>query len=268
MARRIQPDEKAVVGDVKPSKDAPLEVQRETKESPARDPLLAFTAAERNALVNYLRALQTKPSPRFKLKSDKLTVELDHSSEPIVHPILASAFGSTDMAFVGAIVGQLTQAASDGCDEVDIEMLNFALAVINRIGPKNELQTMLAAQMAAVHMATMKYARGLTIGGTIGEQDVAQGILSKLARTFVTQMEAMHRYQFGGENVLVQQVCVAEGGQAIVSNLTQELGEKTPEEEAGGSAPVASADTNVVRMSASGEAEQVSKRGFRRRLAK
>jgi hypothetical protein len=266
MARRIQPDEKAVVGDVKPSKDGPLEVQRKMRESPARDPLLDLTAPEREAVTKYLKALQTKPSPRFKLTTDKSRVELDHSSEPIVHPILMSAFGSTDKAFIGAIVGQLTSVASDGF-EIDVNMLNFALAVINRIGPKNELQAMLAAQMAAVHMSIMTYARRLTIGGTIEEQDIAQGILSKVARTFVQQLEAMHRL-FGGEKVFLQQVSVAEGGQAIVGNVTQALGDKTPGGEAGGSARVASVGTNVVRMPVSDKAEQVSKRGIRRRIAK
>jgi hypothetical protein len=116
-------------------------------------------------------------------------VELDHSSEPIVNPILMNAFGSADNEFVHGIFGQLRHAAWDGC-EVDIDMLNFAVSTINCLGPRNEVQTMLAAQMAAVHMAVMKYARRLTIAETIEAQNIAQGILSKLARTFVSQTEA------------------------------------------------------------------------------
>jgi len=46
------------------------------------------------------------------------------------------------------------------------------------------------------------------------------------------------------------------------------LGDKTPGGEAGGSARVASVGTNVVRMPVSDKAEQVSKRGIRRRIAK
>ena len=55
---------------------------------------------------------------------------------------------------------------------------------------------------------------------------VATGIFQglrrvKLARTFAAQVEALKRYRSGGEQtVTVQHVHVAEGGQAIVGNVT------------------------------------------------
>jgi hypothetical protein len=54
------------------------------------------------------------------------------------------------------------------------------------------------------------------------QQDLAEGTISKLARTFAAQTEALRRYRSGGEpNVTVQHVSVSDGGQAIVGNVTQ-----------------------------------------------
>jgi len=81
---------------------------------------------------------------------------------------------------------------------------------------------MLAAQMAAVHMATMTFAGRLAQVENIPQQTSAEGAFNKLARTFTTQMEALKRYRTGGEQkVTVQHVSVSDGGQAIVGNVTQ-----------------------------------------------
>ena len=73
---------------------------------------------------------------------------------------------------------------------------------------------MLAAQMAAVHVATMDFARDLA--------PVNTSAFNKLTRTFAMQMEAFKRYRSGAEQkVTLQHVSVAEGGQAIVGNVTQ-----------------------------------------------
>jgi len=58
---------------------------------------------------------------------------------------------------------------------------------------------MLASQMAAVHMATMTFARRLNHVDNIPQQDSAERAFNKLARTFTTQVEALKRYRTGGE---------------------------------------------------------------------
>jgi hypothetical protein len=81
---------------------------------------------------------------------------------------------------------------------------------------------MLAAQMAVVHEAMMTFAVKLAHVEIIPQQDSAERAFNKLARTFVTQMEALKRYRTGGEQkVTAQHVCVSEGGQAIVGHATQ-----------------------------------------------
>jgi hypothetical protein len=99
------------------------------------------------------------------------------------------------------------------------------LSVIQGIGPRDELEAMLAAQMAAVHMATMTFARRLAHVDNIPQQDSASNAFNKLTRTFAAQVEALKRYRTGGEQkVTVQHVTVNEGGQAIVGAVSQTPG--------------------------------------------
>ena len=94
------------------------------------------------------------------------------------------------------------------------------LAVIKGIEPRDQVEAMLAAQIAAVHMASMTFARRLAHVDNIPQQDSASNAFNKLARTFATQAEALKRYRSGGEQkTTVQHVHVAEGGQAIVGNV-------------------------------------------------
>jgi hypothetical protein len=100
--------------------------------------------------------------------------------------------------------------------------LNFMLSVVAGISPRDETEALLAAQMAAIHNATMVAARRLNHVETIPQQDSASIMLNKLARTFATQVEALKKYRSAGEQTIkVQHVTVNDGGQAIVGNLSQ-----------------------------------------------
>ena len=106
---------------------------------------------------------------------------------------------------------------------------------------------MLAAQMAAVHVASMTFAHRLAHVDNIAQQDSAERAFNKLTRTFATQMEALKRYRTGaGQKVTLQHVSVAEGGKAIVGNVTQSPRDNGQEQAA--APPRAPTDTNVVSM--------------------
>ena len=95
------------------------------------------------------------------------------------------------------------------------------LSVVQSIAPRDQLEAMLAAQMAATHNAVMTFARRLNNVDNIPQQDSAERAYNKLARTFTTQLEALKRYRSAGEQtVRVEHVTVNEGGQAIVGNVT------------------------------------------------
>jgi hypothetical protein len=117
-------------------------------------------------------------------------------------------------------MGQLSVLAAreEGISEHE---LNFMLATIKGIAPRDETEAMLAAQMAAIHNATMVAARQLADARDVAVQDAASNRLNKLARTYASQMEALKKYRSAGEQTIkVQHVTVNnEGGQAIVGNV-------------------------------------------------
>jgi hypothetical protein len=161
------------------------------------------------------------PSPRLKLEQKGKTQQLavDHPHPDIGASLLMEALGTASVDFLNPFLSQLANTVSKG-QEPDADGLNFMLSVINGIGPRDEIEAMLAAQMAAVHMATMTFARRLNHVENIPQQDSAERAFTKLARTFTTQMEALKRYRTGGQQkVTVEHVTVQAGGQAIVGSV-------------------------------------------------
>ena len=182
---------------------------------------------------------------------DDQTITPDHPDGTAGRWLLMKAIGTTDPDFLSGILKQLANASSqDGYANED--NLNFALSVVKGITPKDHVEAMLATQMAAVHMATITFARRLAHVDNIQQQDSAERAYNKLARTFISQMEALKRYRTGGEQkVTVQHVSVSEGGQAIVGNVTQApRGDKT---DAAAASPPALTDAKAQPMPAIAE---------------
>lgn len=167
------------------------------------------------------RVKNAPPPPKVKV-SDGNCVKPDHPSLGHGYMLMMESFGTTSISFANQIQNQLINGLTVG-REIDQEVVNFGLAVIASIKPRDELETMLAAQMAAIHCATMTFARRLNHVESIPQQDSAERTLNKLARTFTTQMEALKRYRRndGEQKVVVQHVHVADGGQAIVGTVEQ-----------------------------------------------
>ncbi len=130
------------------------------------------------------------------------------------------ALGTTDPSFLDGLLGQLANAGTHG-GNVEEREINFMLSLVIGVEPKDQVEAMLAAQMAAVHNATMTFARRLAHVDNIPQQDSAERAFNKLTRTFASQVEALKRYRTGGEQkVTVKHVTVNEGGQAIVGNVS------------------------------------------------
>src|SRR6516164_625658 len=120
-----------------------------------------ITAAECAAVKRYLARGKAKPSVRFKVSKNGSVpqIEFDHPDKLVGGALLMDALATADEDFLNGIVDQLANASAHG---QDIERgLNFMLSVIKGIEPRDQLEAMLAAQMAAVHVATMTFARDL-----------------------------------------------------------------------------------------------------------
>lgn len=146
----------------------------------------------------------------------RISILPDHPNRGYGQLLLMEALGTTQSAFADGLLGQLANAASKG-QTVDERQLNFMLDMVAAIEPRDQLEAMLAAQMAAVHNATMTFARRLNHVENIQQQDSAERAFNKLARTFAAQVEALQRYRGKGQQrVTVEHVHVHQGGQAIV----------------------------------------------------
>ena len=193
---------------------------------PASDPEEKYkpTAREQEAIAAFVAARQAK-KPRSRLKIKKTAdgafhIGFDHKDAFTGQILLMQALGTADLDFAAAIVKQVSSTAAHGREPGEDDA-NFMLSVMCGIEPKDQIEAMLAAQMAAVHMATMTFARRLANVEILPQQDSAERAFNKLARTFAAQMEALKRYRSTGQQkVTVEHVTVQAGGQAIVGNVS------------------------------------------------
>jgi hypothetical protein len=175
------------------------------------------TAKERSAVEAYRDRLR-RQRPQIRARA---SLEPDHPDPAFGHLLLLTALGSTQIDFGLGLLTQLANAASKG-RTVDEQQLNFMLAMVTGIEPRDQLEAMLAAQMAAVHNATMTFARRLNHVDNIEQQDSAERAFNKLARTFACQLQALKVYRSSGQqhvtvthlNVAAHQAQVNVGGSA------------------------------------------------------
>lgn len=195
-------------------------VKRRTPTSKALKKRYQVTDRERAGLLKQIDRIKAAPAaPRVKVEAQKIA--LDHPHQTTAIGLLMEAMGTTDSDFMETLLSQAVHVGSQG-QKLDERGINFIISVIKDVRPRDQLEAMLAAQMAAIHLTTMTFARRLAHVENIPQQDSAGNLLTKLTRTFATQMETLKRYRTGGEQkVTVQHVSVSDGGQAIVGNVTQ-----------------------------------------------
>jgi hypothetical protein len=187
-----------------------------------------LTAQEKSVIGKHFSEKLDQTTPRMRVVRGGKDMLPDHPNKLIGYALLMESLGTTDFDFVQGLIEQLGIASLRG-DQIDEGSLNFMLSVIKGIRPRDQVESLLASQMACVHMAMMRYTWLLGGAETIQEQDHNERTLNKLARTFTGQIETLKRYRSGVEQkFLVQQVSISKGGQAIVGNVTQAPRETAP----------------------------------------
>ena len=110
--------------------------------------------------------------------------------------------------------------------------MNAALAMVEAIAPRDELEAALAVQMAGCHALTMEMLGQARQAENLEYLGASGGLAVKLARTFTLQIEALAKLRGGGQQkVEVRHVHVngnaivgdvhAPGGGAATENLDQ-----------------------------------------------
>jgi hypothetical protein len=179
------------------------------------------------ALVEQQRQRRERRSPAPKMKvrhvpPEPVYIEADHPDEPLWQAKLNASMGTTERAFAKKVLSNLLETACAGSPSkaVPQEDLNAALAAMHGIGPKDEAEAMLAAQMIATHTAAMSAMRRLKGAENIPQQDSNGNLAVKLLRSYTAQLEALARYRGKGQQkVIVEHVHVHPGGQAIVGSV-------------------------------------------------
>jgi hypothetical protein len=101
------------------------------------------------------------------------------------------------------------------------QLRSAAVAAMVGIGPKDELEGMLAGQIIAAHNASMEcYRRAMLPEQPFEGWRESLTQANKLSRTYAALLEALNRHRGKGQQkVTVEHVHVHEGGQAIVGSV-------------------------------------------------
>ena len=186
------------------------------------------TEAEAKALAGFARRKASRP-PVPTIASTvtdtddgqkQAFLKVNHPDEDTGYKLLAEAVASEHWAFTAAMIESASKVARTPTN-VSTDGINYALAFVAGLKPRDQLEAALGMQMAAVHHATMNAVEKL---GAATKREVAElheKALNRLARTFAAQMEALKRYRSKGEQrVYVERVNVSEGGQAVIGNVS------------------------------------------------
>lgn len=164
-----------------------------------------------------------------KTRADDLGVKVSgsartgHKIELTLEHALCRIFGTSDEAQAKALLSHCLKPlrADEASDENPAsDERTFMLSVIRDLAPRDPVERMLAVQMAATHVATIRSAGWLSRAENLAQGQAHSTAYTKLARTFAAQVEALRKHRTGGEQrVTVQHVNVSDGGQAIVGNV-------------------------------------------------
>jgi hypothetical protein len=243
-------------------KNEPTDADRALTEVPKYEP----NDAERAALDRQAqRQKEQPPAPRFNVVGDYrgVRVEQDHPDPGVAFSLLKDAVGTADDDFCRGLLAQLygfVGLEDSAWVETD---LNFLLSVIKGGKSKDVLHAMLLFQMGVTFLVQMRTAQNfgriqadsLRIARDLPEKDpfVIRELTSftknlsllldsnersfnRFARTYALLLETSDRHQRSGEpSMTVQQLTVAQGGQAIVANnITNATPQTAPNNQAAG----------------------------------
>jgi hypothetical protein len=222
--------------------------EKVARESPAADQAFADKLAIRSPPSKIERAAIDKAMKRTRARAPRVEMHIEdrgsrrrfhaeHSDEKGNVYRLADVFGTRSIQFALSMLNGIGKATEDhaetngfGPGSADQLAFNAALAVIDGVRPKDEIEAMLAAQMAVTNLTLLdlvarmrEAAAGHLYQGNGGIQrlQVFGNLTAKFMRTFAMQVEALarKRRKASEQRVTVKHVHVHSGAQAIVGNV-------------------------------------------------
>ena len=186
--------------------------------------------AEREAISQATVRLAERPH-RVALTTETIKGKLveigpSHSDHVGWLARLQNAFGTTSIPFARQELASLIMAISPkGADAPSDAAINAVLAVVDGVQPENEIEAMLAGQMAVTHALSLELLGRARRAEELPQFESAANYATKMLRTFAVQAETLAKLRRGGEQkVTVEHVHVHSGGQAIVGTVTHPVG--------------------------------------------
>jgi hypothetical protein len=183
-------------------------------------------AVERAAIEKAKRRTKAR-APRVTSRHDQRGTYSPHSAVEGHRFRLADAFGTRSKHFVYSMLKGLGKATEDHSEDhgffpgsADEVAFNAALAVIDGVRPKDEIEAMLAAHMAVTNIALLELVartRGsiaghMYQGNGIKRLDVLGNLTTKFMRTFTMQVEATGEKKAQGRTKRNGQACARPRG--------------------------------------------------------
>ncbi|MEO1018334.1 MAG: hypothetical protein AAFY56_11655, partial [Pseudomonadota bacterium] len=100
-------------------------------------------------------------------------IGIEHECERIGSALFANSLGSVNDNFINGFIKQVIATCRVN-GEVDDGDVNFMLSVVQGIEPRDQIEAMLALQMAAIQNATLKMSGQLANAQNIHQQDSAE----------------------------------------------------------------------------------------------
>lgn len=194
-----------------------------TLEAPHADEVRAIEEARERVKARTPRLqmkASTEQAKRIRGNSaiESRTLGPDHMDIEGFTQRFVDAFGSTSQAFAEIEIKRLMRGLGQHCTTPPTEReVNAALAVIDGIRPENEVEALLAVQMAMSHVLTMQAMSRAHWAEEVEKQQIVSNLAIKFGRLFTLQMEALAKLRRKGEQIVrVEHVHVHPGGQAVV----------------------------------------------------
>jgi hypothetical protein len=174
-------------------------------------------------------AREARPSPpeiKFHDSGSGLVLRFEHEYPELALLALHSVTGVRNNDAVFMLLDQLSRLAASDFKKMDATRANNAIAMMDEINPCDGQEAMLAAQMVAVHVASMQcFSRAMLSDQTFMGRDLNLKHGAKLSRIYAQQVEALDKHRRKGQQtVVVEHVHVNDGGQAIVGSVSNGRG--------------------------------------------
>lgn len=187
--------------------------------------------ADKQFLVTHLQEARAKPiPPRIKIEKcagREVSIKTDGEDSGLEYAKVLASYGTPSDDLLNMLSSSLNNAIcekNEGGYFKESDM-NGVLAAMFGIQPHDTIEAMLASQMVATHLASMRAMQQFQNISYHAPKELHGNMAIKLMRTFTAQMEALNRYRGKGQQKMtVEHVHVYEGGKAIVGNVASQPG--------------------------------------------